>query len=581
MSSNGAGIVGFPRVRSIARRTTICCAAVCMVQVLAMTSTTAAQGRVITKLVSPKVDPTRTIPSTPTYNANGASGATTNAPANATPYPLANTFLLHSRSAATKRIYLDFTGHSTKDTSWNSSTVTEIVTAPFTLDASSDFSNTELGVIQEIFQRVSECYSPFDVDVTTEEPAVADLINSGSGDTRWGIRVLIGESTPSPAPNAGGVAFLTSFSWNSDTPCFVFPASLSNSAKPIADASVHEVGHTLGLSHDGRTSPLETYYLGHGSGTTGWAPHMGAGYYQNLVQWSKGEYLNANDQEDDLAIISTQNGFGYRPDDHASTRASAAAISATRGTGASFNSYTVSQSGVIELRTDADWFKLTTGTGNIVLTATGGPVNTMLDIQMDLYSSTGALIVSSNPVDNVTASINQSVSPGTYYVKIDGVGKGSALGTGYTDYSSLGQYTITGTYPATSAGVPSNVLAVYSNKTLTLTGDTSANSLTVTLQAGTLKVEGANGTKINGTTSFSVAHTGKLVLNANLLEGEDALSVVGVDSSTMSILLGPGADKLAFTLSTIGTLTVDGGTGTDVMVTTSSKITTIVPTSIP
>lgn len=30
------------------------------------------------------------------------------------------------------------------------------------------------------------------------------------------------------------------------------------------------------------------------SGANGWAPIMGVGYYQELTQWSKGEYAGAN-----------------------------------------------------------------------------------------------------------------------------------------------------------------------------------------------------------------------------------------------------------------------------------------------
>ncbi|WP_050986061.1 hypothetical protein [Schlesneria paludicola] len=570
--------VGSSEIASVIWRMTMCCGLICTVSLAQNRDLLAASTKTLTKLISPKINTARPIPTAPKLAANTTNNAgtntTVNVGTNATAFPLANTFLLHSRPAATKRIYLDFTGHSTKDTEWNSSTVTEIVTAPFSIDATPAFSSTELSMIQEIFLRVSECYSPFDVDVTTEEPPVADLINSGTGDTRWGIRVLIGVSTPSPAPDAGGVAFLTSFSWNTDTPCFVFPQSLGNATKLIADCSVHEAGHTLGLHHDGRTSPVEEYYFGHGSGATSWAPHMGAGYYVNLVQWSKGEYLNANDQEDDLAIISTQNGFGYRSDDFANTRASAGAVAATAGSGATANTYTVLQSGVIETRTDNDWFLINSGNGNIVITAKGGPVNTMLDISLELYSNSGTLVASSNPIDDVTATINYAAPAGTYFLKIDGVGKGSPLSTGYTDYSSLGQYTISGTYPGTMSGIASKVKAVYSNKVLTLTGDSNPNSLTVTFSAGTLKVEGANGTKINDLASYSVPHTGKLELNADLLDGDDGLSVVGVDSSTMTIKLGSGADKLAFTLCTIGTLNADGGDGTDVMVTTSSKITT-------
>src|SRR5207244_1199483 len=59
------------------------------------------------------------------------------------------------------------------------------------------------------------------------------------------------------------------------------------------------------------------------SPTAYWGPIMGNGG-ATLLQWSKGEYFNADNIQDDLAIISSpQNGFGYRTDDHADTIASA------------------------------------------------------------------------------------------------------------------------------------------------------------------------------------------------------------------------------------------------------------------
>ena len=537
------------------------------------------------KLVSPAVDPrlikeppSQALSSTPTVQSQASS---------------INVFQLHSYPSATKTIYLNFTGHSTSGTAWNSGGNT-IVTAPFSIDSNPAFSSAELAMILEVWQRVAETYSPFDVDVTTEEPSDSDLINSGNGDTRWGIRVCIGRSTPDPAPGAGGVAYVGSFSWNSDTPCFVFPSRLANTAKYMADATSHEVGHSLGLSHDGRISPQEDYYYGHGSGPTSWAPVMGVGYDKNLVQWSKGEYLSANNQEDDLRIITTQNGFGYRPDDYADDRLSAVAIAGTRGTGNNSSVFTVDQKGLISLRTDTDWFKLKVGTGTLTLNAVGGGVaTTMLDIQMDLYSSTGSLIVSSNPVDELTASISQNVAAGTYYLKMDGVGKGSALGTGYTDYGSLGTYQITGSFTAPPVFTPTVVKAVYaaSSKTLTLTGDAGANSVTVNLQADVLTIEGANGTDIearkeDGTvisksSSYRVAHSGKLILNATMNAGDDGISVIGIDASTSNVDLGAGEDKAAFTLSNIGTLTVDGGPGTDIVTVTSSTIGKFNRTNVP
>ena len=83
----------------------------------------------------------------------------------------------------------------------------------------------------------------------------------------------------------------------------------------------HEVGHTLGLSHDGVTGGPE-YYEGH----NGWASIMGVGYYQELTQWSSGQYSGASNTQDDLAIITGNNGFGYRSDDYGSSLSTASSL---------------------------------------------------------------------------------------------------------------------------------------------------------------------------------------------------------------------------------------------------------------
>lgn len=507
-------------------------------------------------------------------------------------FPLADTFKLHSRKTASKTIYLDFDGHATTGTPWNSGGNT-ITTAIYSFEGDNSFSNNELTQIQEIWQRVAECYSPFDVNVTTEAPPVADLINSGGSDTRWGIRVTIGNSTPDPAPTAGGVAYLGSFTWDTDTPTFVFASRLGNFGKYIADATVHEVGHTLGLSHDGRTTPSEGYYQGHGTGVTAWAPHMGVGYYVNLVQWSKGEYTAANNQQDDLAIIVSPtdngfggpNGFGYRTDDAANSYGTATAI-AGAAAGATFN---VDQKGIIEKTTDVDWFKIVSGAGSINLTAAGGPENTMLDIQLELYNASGTLLTTSNPVNELTASISRTVAAGTYYIKVDGVGRtgpgtGNPPDQGYTQYSSLGQYRVTGTYSGGASVTGGNVVASYNanTKTLTLTGDVSSNSVSVTYNAGMNRVEvaGLDGTKVNNkTTVQTYAHAGKLKLGAVMSDGDDVVYVVGVDASEIYLNLGSGADRAVLQLCATVILNVSGGTGNDTLIKTTSAST--IPTTAP
>lgn len=398
---------------------------------------------------------------------------------------------LHSRPAATKKIYLDFNGHTTQNTPWST---TPIVTTAYDSDGNpSSFSTTEQANITEIWQRVAECYSPFDVDVTTQAPSVADLINTGGSDTKWGIRVLFGNSNPSPAPGAGGVAYVDAFGWGTngvDVPCFVLQDGVGTNPKFNADAATHEVGHVLGLSHDGKGS--ESYYEGQGTGKVAWAPHMGVGYYVPLVQWSKGEYANPTNREDDLNIITTHNGFGYRPDDFASTQTSALAIPGTAGA----TTFAVNASGVIETRTDTDWFKITCTTGPVQLNAVGGPANTMLDIQLSLYNSAGSLVASANPADDVVATINQTITGGTYYLKIEGVGLGDPTTTGYTDYSSIGQYTITGSYTTSPTGNGVPVLANPANLYYGISqapkninaGITVTDSNSATLASATVKI---------------------------------------------------------------------------------------------
>ncbi len=355
-------------------------------------------------------------------------------------YPAAQTFLLHSKPHASRVIHLDFDGHTTSGTSWKGGAT--FTSPPYSTDSSSAFNTTELANIQEIWKRVSEDYAPWDVDVTTEPPPLESLRKSSSGDTAYGVRVVIGGSSMDwYGASAGGVAYIGSFSWNSDTPCFVFPAQLSNGrTKYVAEAASHEIGHTVGLDHDG-VSGGSAYYSGH----NGWAPIMGVGYYSGITQFSKGEYTNANNSQDDIAIISN-----YIP--RSADLSGDDILTAVPLAGSE-----VSVTGIITSRSDADLYRIDTGVGTLSLSAVPAAPDSNLDIVLSLYNGSGNLVTSSDPA-GLAASLSVGVTSGTYYIAVDGTGVGTGA-TGYTDYASLGQFTLTGTVPSPQGQPPVAVVS--------------------------------------------------------------------------------------------------------------------------
>ena len=360
-----------------------------------------------------------------------------------TPLDLAETFSLHSYPSASKTIYLDFDGHVTTGTYWNSD-INEgeiIVTPAFSVDSDSQFSDVELERIHYIWQRVAEDFRPFAVNVTTQDPGVEALRSLGTTDSAWGIRVAIGGSSTDwySTTAAGGVAFIDSFTWCSDTPAFVFSNNLIyNQEKHVAEAISHEVGHTLGLRHDGLLGGRD-YYDGHGSGATSWAPIMGVGYYKELTQWSRGEYAEASNTEDDLAIITTKNGFGYRPDDHANHPDAATPLHPAGAT-------MLAGKGIIERSSDRDLFSFVTTSGTVDLEILPAPRGPNLDLLATLYDDAGSVLATSNPPDRLDATFQLTLAAGTYYLAVEGTGK-DPMTTGYSDYGSLGEYTISGALP--------------------------------------------------------------------------------------------------------------------------------------
>jgi hypothetical protein len=357
------------------------------------------------------------------------------APAEPTdPDPLA----LHSRPGSTRTLFLDFDGHQIENTAWNAGTGAPgpFFASAYSLDSDPTLTASELAVVEQVWQRVAEDYAPFDVDVTTEDPGSAAITRSGPSDQSYGTRVLITNTqTIHSSCRCGGIAYLSVFDTPTNhayyQPAFVFTNGVGTGPKGIAEAASHEAGHNFGLVHDGTST--RSYYAGHGP----WAPIMGVGYYQPVTQWSKGEYTGANSTQNDLAVIA-DNGAPTLQDTVPDT--SQAAEELTPGT----------RPGMIESPTDVDWFRFD-AEGPTTISATPSAVSPNLDLQLTLYDEDGVAASTADPpilaIDDDLASgmdarIQVVLPAGRYRLEVDGVGSGTPS-TGYSDYGSLGPYTLT------------------------------------------------------------------------------------------------------------------------------------------
>ncbi len=355
--------------------------------------------------------------------------------------PMGDTFTLHSRPTSTHKLYLDFDGHTTTGHPvWNDTYgVDPIVSAAF--DPSEDgaaFNVSELETIQYMWQVISEEFAPFDVDVTTEEPAESELARSSPSDNYFGQRVVI---TPSYewVGSVGGVACVGSFGGAANDPCFLFSV-FHGGVRDWSVALAHEVGHTLVLHHMG-----PDYYGGHASATGGWGPLMGMPYGVSVSTWSCGDYYGADNTEDQLQMIADV--VGYWPDDYGNTFPTATALASGPD---------VQIAGCVGAPNDVDVFSLALTSGVVNLTVNpsdAGPhpySYANLDTVVILQDAGGEVIASNNPADQMWACLsNIAVRGGTggWFVSVKATGVGDPMAdppSGYTSYGILGRYTITG-----------------------------------------------------------------------------------------------------------------------------------------
>lgn len=406
-------------------------------------------------------------------------------------------------------LYLDFDGEQiaahTSNNRWNNGN-------PFTV-SHSGMSTIEM---RRAIEAVKEDFLPFNIYVTTDPARYWNLAQYRSAQPRKRMRCIVtctdewlwnqmafdqavdGIAHRHSFRNAGATNGLGQVIDDPAVPCWAFmkqwsypaiSAPFSNtSGLDVAWAISHEVGHTLGLAHDGNAST--EYWDGHGvpvpitgrigSGNSSSFPIFRAlmGHGSNLLsQWSRGEYANANNLEDDVAIIAATgpdtNGFGYAPD-LIGDNAAAAEMLVSSGNRLTYSSFIGRTATGGE---DHDWFRfdvvdalvsfvlkpaepftdsdpleqqeLNLGIANLFSIAwlhhPGGSYELFtrgaLSPQVPDNPTTQQRL---NPTEFLRSRITRTLGQGTYRLEVMPEGFGNPQTNGFSTYGNMGAYSITG-----------------------------------------------------------------------------------------------------------------------------------------
>ena len=206
-------------------------------------------------------------------------------------------------------LWLDFTGGSFADYG---------AYKQFTMPAYSQdgdattFNTAEISGMEEIWSYVAEDFAPFNINVTTVQPASLE-----HGRTQ---RLVIGGDGTGIDTSYGGFSYLSAFVTKGiPNQSFVFSSNLGHgNPKYTADAVSHEAGHAFGLEHQstytasagGQPQKTVEYSTGPGNGLT---PIMGSPYLGKGVWWRGTPSSSATRVQSDEDILAGKgNGFGYR-----------------------------------------------------------------------------------------------------------------------------------------------------------------------------------------------------------------------------------------------------------------------------
>lgn len=325
--------------------------------------------------------------------------------------------LLSSRPGSPNVILLDFDGHILDGTVYNIS-FNNGNPIPLAAWSSSESSYTSF------WQKVSNYFATMDVNVTTDEAAWAAVPNTKR------TRFIMTPSSDWYTGSIGsiGVASVGGFSRAADEPGMVFLDRINGGASGALAPAVHEIGHLLNLTHDGKGGA--DYHSGEYTSSFTWLPIMGSGHH-DIMQWSKGEYPGANNAQKDLAVITGTNGINYLPDDHGNSPTDATLVSEDS-----------SITALITNQQDADVFALYLNPGATLDADISLPTYNPLDSRIRLMDASNKQVAVAEPERRRDAELsftNSSATGAWFFLRVE---PSDNMIPAYSAYAAMGKYTL-------------------------------------------------------------------------------------------------------------------------------------------
>lgn len=412
-------------------------------------------------------------------------------------HPVAPAF--SSRPGAQYTMYLNFSGFDyTLINGNNWAGQSPGVTPAYNGQTGASFTAGEQANIKNIWTRISDAYSMFDINVTTVDPAVAAGQNA-TDVTRWNyyettprlMHTVIGNGASTFFGGAGGVSYVGVMHGTGGPAgkhtnwAFVNRLGGVSAFHNIYTASAHENGHAAGLSHQGDYTPsaqVNEYSTNNGSGTI--APTMGVAYSAARGVWRSGRIGTTTTQNDPRAIlVANPTMTGFVNDGIGRTLGTATALPLSGGgtinnllaAGIIVPASVTNPNPIGEANYTSGFFSFTTtgGVANIILNAgrqtitPGTPdPDPQLDGTLRILDSVGGIVAEANTA-SLGESININLAAGNYFVQVASAGGKQASTNGgawqAAQFYDMGSYFLTGFVavpePATIALFGSGILA--------------------------------------------------------------------------------------------------------------------------